>query len=53
MKKLKALHKLLFGSKNIRFTEATACVKEFGFRLARVKGSHHIFIHPHVPELMN
>lgn len=53
MKKLKALKKLLSGSKNIRFSEATACVKAFGFHLDRVKGSHHIFIHPHVPELVN
>ena len=25
----------------------------FGFRLARTRGSHHIFTHPDVPELVN
>ena len=24
-----------------------------GFKLARTKGSHHIFIHPDLPELLN
>ena len=25
----------------------------FGFRLSRVEGSHHIFVHPQVRELVN
>ncbi len=28
-------------------------VEEFGFRLIRVKGNHHMFSHPIVPELVN
>ena len=28
-------------------------VKAFGFRLSRIKGSHHIFVHPQVRELVN
>lgn len=28
-------------------------VEAFGFRLSRVKGSHHIFVHPRVQELIN
>jgi len=28
-------------------------VEGFGFRLARVSGSHHIFVHPAIPELVN
>ena len=28
-------------------------MEAFGFRLARVSGSHHIYIHPSVPELVN
>jgi len=27
--------------------------KSFGFRLSRVEGSHHIFVHPDIPELVN
>ncbi|MFV1977143.1 MAG: type II toxin-antitoxin system HicA family toxin [Candidatus Scalindua sp.] len=53
MKKQKLLKKLLSSTKNIRFTEAATCAEAFGFRLDRVKGSHHIFIHPDIPELLN
>jgi predicted RNA binding protein YcfA (HicA-like mRNA interferase family) len=53
MKKRKLLLKLLAGSRNIRFAEAAACAEAFGFRLARVGGSHHIFVHPDVAELVN
>ena len=28
-------------------------VEGFGFRLDRVSGSHHIFVHPEIPELVN
>ena len=53
MKKQKLLRKLLSSTKNIRFAEAVACAEAFGFRLDRVKGSHHIFLHPETPELLN
>jgi len=46
MNKRKLLQKALAGSKNIRFGEMVALVDGFGFRLARVSGSHHIFEHP-------
>ncbi|CRI65953.1 conserved hypothetical protein [Thiocapsa sp. KS1] len=53
MKKRKLLLKLLSGSKNVRFLEAVAIAEAFGFRLDRVNGSHHIFVHPKIPELLN
>ena len=53
MKKRKLLQKLISGSKNIRFSEAVNCAEMFGFRLDRITGSHHIFFHPDVPELLN
>ena len=28
-------------------------VEGFGFRLSRTDGSHHIFVHPDIPELVN
>jgi len=31
----------------------TGLVEGFGFRLSRAEGSHHIFIHPDIPELLN
>ncbi|MDL1979091.1 MAG: type II toxin-antitoxin system HicA family toxin [Deltaproteobacteria bacterium] len=53
MIKRKLLKKLLSGSKNIRFSEATSVAEAFGFRLDRINGSHHIYVHPDVPELAN
>lgn len=53
MSKQKLLKKILSGSKNIRFEGMVALVEAFGFQLARVSGSHHIFIHPAVDELVN
>ena len=53
MNKRKLLEKVQSGSKNIRFAEMIALVEAFGFRLARVSGSHHIFVHDHAVELVN
>ena len=53
MNKRKLLQKLIAGSKNIWFNEATTIAKAFGFRLDRISGSHHIFLHPDLPELVN
>ena len=53
MNKRKLLAKVLSGSKNLRFSEIVSLTKAFGFRLSRVKGSHHIFVHPNARELVN
>ena len=53
MKKRKLLEKILAGSKNIRFAEAIALAEAFGFRLDRINGSHHIFVHKNIPALLN
>jgi len=53
MNKRKIWDKVLRGSKNIRFQEMVALVEAFGFHLSRVSGSHHIFSHPDIPELLN
>jgi predicted RNA binding protein YcfA (HicA-like mRNA interferase family) len=52
-KKRKLIQKLLSGSKNIRFSEAQTAFEAFGFHLTRISGSHHIYTHPAVPELIN
>lgn len=39
--------------KNLRFSEMVALVEAFGFSLSRISGSHHIFEHPDVRELVN
>ncbi len=53
MNKRKILQKALEGSKNIRFSDMVRLVEAFGFRLSRVSGSHHIFVHPDLAELLN
>ena len=30
-----------------------SCIESFGFKLDRVNGSHHIFTHPNVNDLLN
>ena len=53
MNKRKLFKKLLTSSKNIRFSEATACAEAFGFHLERINGSHHIYVHSRISELIN
>jgi predicted RNA binding protein YcfA (HicA-like mRNA interferase family) len=53
MKPSKTLEKILGGSKNIPFADMCRLVKAFGFRLSRITGSHHIFVHPGIPEIVN
>ncbi len=49
----KILAKILAGSKNIAFSDFVLLVEGFGFRLSRTSGSHHIFVHPEIKELIN
>jgi predicted RNA binding protein YcfA (HicA-like mRNA interferase family) len=53
MSKRRLLQKILAGSRNIRFADMVALVEAFGFTLSRTAGSHHIFVHPDIPELVN
>lgn len=53
MNKRKLLNKALAGSKSIRFSDLVGLVEAFGFRLSRVRGSHHIFVHADLSELLN
>jgi predicted RNA binding protein YcfA (HicA-like mRNA interferase family) len=53
MNRKKILQKILAGSKNIRFSDMVNLVQGFGFTLSRTDGSHHIFIRPDIPELVN
>lgn len=53
MNKRKLLEKVLNSSKNISFHEMILLVEAFGFNLSRVRGSHFIFVHPLIPELIN
>lgn len=47
------LQKALRSPASLRFGEMVRLAEAFGFREARQRGSHHIFLHPDVPELVN
>lgn len=53
MNKRKLLQKALSSPANLRFGDMVALAQAFGFRQSRVSGSHHIYVHPHVDELVN
>lgn len=53
MKKEKLLKKIMSGIKNTSFNDMVKLVEAYGFRLDRINGSHHIFIHAEVNELVN
>ena len=53
MSKRELLQKILASQHNVRFSDMVTLVVAFGFHLSRVSGSHHIFSHPDVPELVN
>ena len=53
MKPRKTLARILAGSKSVRFEDMRRLVEAYGFSLERISGSHHIFVHPDIPELVN
>lgn len=53
MKRRKLLQKAISSPRNVRFDDMATLMEAFGFRLSRVKGSHHISVHPEVRELVN
>jgi predicted RNA binding protein YcfA (HicA-like mRNA interferase family) len=53
MKPRKILERILAGASNVSFRDFRKLVEAFRFQLSRVSGSHHIFTHPDVAELVN
>jgi predicted RNA binding protein YcfA (HicA-like mRNA interferase family) len=50
----KLLFKLSKGEiQNVAFSDLTNLVEGFGFNLDRISGSHHIYSHTGIPELIN
>ena len=39
--------------RNVRFDDLIHLVEELGFERKRVSGSHHIFIHPEIPNILS
>ena len=53
MDKDKLIYKILQGKANVSFDDCVALLNALGFRLARRRGSHHIFVHPKIREIIN
>lgn len=53
MNRQRFLQRLMVSPTNVRFGEMVGLVGAFGFMQDRVSGSHHVFRHPDVPELLN
>lgn len=49
----KILARALSSPSGLRFEEARRLAEAFGFQHTRTSGSHHIFSHPGIPELIN
>jgi predicted RNA binding protein YcfA (HicA-like mRNA interferase family) len=49
----KLLEKAVASGGNLRFGDMQTLVKAFGFALIRVRGSHHIYARPDIPEQVN
>ncbi len=49
----KLLARLLISPTNVRFGDFVRMLAAFGFRLLRIRGSHHIFGHPGIAEVVN
>ncbi len=53
MRPKKTLSKILDGAYVLPFKDLVSLSEGLGFTLERVRGSHHIFSHPEVAELLN
>lgn len=52
-RKQKLLQKAINNPQNFRFSDMIKLVEVFGFRFSRRQGSHQVFVHPDVSELIN
>jgi predicted RNA binding protein YcfA (HicA-like mRNA interferase family) len=54
MNRRKLLQRLSHGElHNVRFQDMKSLLEGFGFQLVRMEGSHHVFTHPTIQELVN
>ncbi len=54
MDRRRLLRRLTHGAvQTVAFSDFVELVEGFGFRLVRVSGSHHIFVHSDVPPIVN
>ena len=53
VKKEKILKKILNNPKDVNFSQVVKLIASFGFELNRISGSHHIFTHNKLTEILN
>ncbi len=53
MNRRQLLLRILVRQTNVSFNDMVDLVVGFGFNLDRIRGSHHIFVHPGVREIVN
>lgn len=54
MNRRRLLRRLYSGAvNNVSFSDFTDLVRAYGFELARINGSHHIFEHPEIAEILD
>ena len=54
MKPTRLFQRIKAGSlENIRFRDLVSLIEALGFRCVRVSGSHHIYTHSRLPEIIN
>jgi len=49
----KLLARIANNPKSAHFNVVVSLVVAFGFHLSRVRGGHHMFVHPGIPEIVN
>lgn len=52
-KREKLLQRIKNNQKNVRFQDFCTLMGYFGFALVRVRGSHHLYQHPNVEDVMS
>jgi len=53
MTKAKLFRRILLNRKNVKFNDFTSLVEKFGFEFDRQDGSHHVYKHTGVAEILN
>ncbi len=54
MNRKRLLRRLMQGSlNNVAFDDFVDLVEAFGYQRFRIRGSHHLYSHPDIPELLN
>lgn len=53
VKKEKLFNRIKSTQKNVRFGDFCTLMEYFGFKLVRTRGSHHLYQHPTLQEVMN